>query len=125
MKSFETEELLEVEHAGWTSLCESRGGTFYGRLLTDDAVFVLVNGLTMSREQVVDSLDGAPSWDTYKIEDVQLIPVGEDAAALTYRATATRSDLAEPFIALMSSVYRRVDGEPRLVLYQQTAVSGD
>lgn len=123
MNNFTAKELLEAEHAGWQSLCESRGGTFYGRILTDDAVFVLVNGTTMSREQVIDSLDGAPSWDTYRIEDAQFIHLSDDAAALTYRATATRSDLAEPFTALMSSVYRRLEGKPRLALYQQTAVT--
>lgn len=123
MNHFTTDELLEAEHAGWQSLCESSGGTFYGRILTDDAVFVLVNGMAMSREQVVDSLDGAPAWETYTIEDEQFIHLSDDAAALTYRATATRSDLPAPFTALMSSAYRRIEGKPRLALYQQTAVS--
>gem|GEM_PF-6004388 len=39
------------------------------------------------------------------------------------RVTSSRADLAEPFTALMSSVYRRVEGQARLSLYQQTSTS--
>ena len=49
--------------------------------------------------------------------------VGADAAALVYLAHASREGQTESFVALMSSVYRMVDDRPRLVLYQQTAVT--
>lgn len=117
------DELLGLEHEGWRSLCESRGGTFYGDLMTPDAVFILVDGATMSRDEVAASLDGAPGWDSYEIAEARLVELGPDAAALVYRAAATRADLPEPFVALMSSVYRRVDGRLRLALYQQTTVT--
>lgn len=117
------DELIELEHEGWRSLCESRGGTFYGDLMTPDAVFILVNGAIMSRDEIAASLDGAPGWDSYEIADARVIELGPDAAALAYRATATRADLSDPFVALMSSVYRRLDGRLRLALYQQTTVT--
>lgn len=123
MTELSLDELLELEHAGWRSLCESRGGTFYGRLMTADALLVLVDGTIMTREQVAASLDGAPGWDSYELSDARLVRVGEDAAALVYRAVSTRADLPEPFVALMSSVYRRVDGRIGLALYQQTTVT--
>lgn len=115
------DELLSLEHAGWQSLCESRGGTFYGELMTPDGVFVLVNGALMTRDEIAASLDGSPGWDSYEITDARFVELGDDAAALVYRASSTRSDLDEPFTALMSSAYRRVDGRLRLALYQQTA----
>jgi len=123
MTSFTLDELLSIEHAGWRSLCESCGGTFYGRLMTDDAVFILVNGAAMTRDDVAGSLDGAPGWESYEITDARLIPMGEDTAAVVYRAESVRADLPEAFVALMSSVYRRVDGETRLALYQQTTIT--
>ncbi|QBE48237.1 nuclear transport factor 2 family protein [Leucobacter triazinivorans] len=123
MSGFTVDELLAVENAGWRALSESRGGTFYGPLMTAEAVFILVNGAVMTRDDVASSLDGAPGWDSYAIADARLIPVGDDGAALVYRAEATRADLPEPFVALMSSVYRRIDGRPRLALYQQTTIT--
>ncbi|QZY52094.1 nuclear transport factor 2 family protein [Leucobacter tenebrionis] len=123
MDGFTLDELLALEHAGWRSLCESRGGSFYGTLMTSDAVFVLVNGTAMTRSEVAGSLDGAPAWESYEISDARLVPIGTDSAALVYRSTSHRDDLPEPFVALMSSVYVRVDGEPRLALYQQTTVT--
>ncbi|GGD46282.1 hypothetical protein GCM10010915_29440 [Microbacterium faecale] len=116
-------ELLDVEHAGWRALCASRGGTFYGELMLPDALFILVNGATMTRDDVAASLDGAPGWDSYELVEARLVPIADDVAALSYRATATRADLPEPFTALMSTVYHRVDGRIRLALYQQTTIT--
>lgn len=124
MSTFTLDELLTLEHAGWQSLCESRGGTFYGNLMSPDAVFVLVNGAVMTRDEIANSMDGAPGWESYEITDARVLLMGEEAAALVYRATASRPDQDEPFTALMSSVYHRVDNEPRLALYQQTALPG-
>ncbi|VEG29962.1 nuclear transport factor 2 family protein [Actinomyces howellii] len=123
MSDFTLDELLAVEHAGWQSLCDSKGSTFYSQLMTLEAVFILVNGAAMSRDDVAGSLDGAPGWDSYEITEARLIPAGEDCAALVYRAASSRADLAEPFVALMSSVYRRIDGRPRLALCQQITIT--
>ena len=91
--------------------------------MTPESVFILVNGAALSRDDVAGSLDGAPGWDSYEITEARLIPAGKDCAALVYHAVSSRADLAEPFMALMSSVYRRIDGRPRLALYQQTTIT--
>ena len=122
MSQLTLDRLLELEHAGWASLCESRGGTFYGRLMTPDGLMVLVNGMTMDRSTVAASLDGSPAWDSYEIADPRHVDLGDGAGALVYRAEAVRGG-EDPFVALMSSTYRVVDGEPRLALYQQTTVT--
>ena len=54
------EDLLELERAGWRSLCESTGDRFYGDLMTDDAVMVLANGAVMGRDAVTAALGQAP-----------------------------------------------------------------
>ena len=68
------------------------------------------------------SLNEAPGWDAYKITDARLVAAGDGAAAIVYKAEATRGD-EEPFEAVMSSTYTLVDGQPRLVLYQQTTTT--
>lgn len=116
------ESLLRLERAGWDALCASTGGSYYGELMTPDAVMVLVNGMVLDRDQVVASLDGAPPWDSYQLLDPRRVGLGDGAATLVYRARAHRGE-EEPFVALMASTYLLVEGLPRLALYQQTTVT--
>ncbi|GAB2966618.1 nuclear transport factor 2 family protein [Actinotalea caeni] len=111
--------LAALEREGWDALCRSEGDVFYGRLMTPDALMILVDGSVLDRDAVAASLAQAPPWSRYELTDERLVPVAADAAALVYRARAER-DGEQPFTALMTSVYRVLDGEPRLVLYQQT-----
>lgn len=121
--SLALDRLLEAEHAGWTALCQSRGGRFYGRLMLPDARMVLVNGMVLDRPAVIAGLDDAPPWDTYELTAPRRVDTGADSAALLYRARASRRGDPAPFTALMTSTYRLVDGVPRLVLYQQTTIT--
>ena len=113
------DDLLALEKRGWDALCAGTGHTFYGDLMTAEAVMVLSSGWVLDRAGVIASLEDAPPWDEYALSDARLVTAGDDAAAVVYRARATRSG-EQPFEALMSSVYRRVDGRRRLVLHQQT-----
>jgi hypothetical protein len=115
--------LIDLERQGWDALCRSTGGDFYGQLMTPDAVMVLVNGMLLDRDTIARSLNDAPPWASYELTEERLVEVGGDAAALVYRASAARDGQSEPFVALMSSVYRMVEGRPRLALYQQTTVT--
>ncbi|MCK9794608.1 DUF4440 domain-containing protein [Isoptericola sp. 4D.3] len=121
MTNLSLDRLVTLEHEGWEALCEGRGGAFYGALMTPGALMVLVDGSVLDRDAVVASLDEAPPWDSYELHDERRVGLGEDAAALVYRARAVR-DGAAPFVALMTSTYVVVDGEPRLALYQQTTL---
>lgn len=122
MDALTLDGLLELERRGWDSLCEGRGGTFYGELVTDDALMVLVNGMVMDAPTVRASLDGAPAWSSFEISEPRLVAAGDGAAALVYRARAQR-DGDEPFEALMTSVYAAGEDGPRLVLYTQTTTT--
>lgn len=122
MDSLTLDALLEVERAGWKSLCNRTGGAFYGDLMTDHGLMVLVNGFVMDRDAVIASLNDAPGWDSYEITDPRLVPAGGQTAALIYKAKASRGD-EEPFKAVMSSTYVLGDGQPRLALYQQTTTT--
>ncbi len=122
MDDLDLTRLMELERRGWDALCRSEGGEFYRGLMTADAVMVLVNGMVLDRDAVAGSLSGVPPWTSYEIADPRVVTTGTDAAALVYRASASRDGDAGPFVALMCSVYQVVDGAPRLTLHQQTAV---
>ena len=49
------DELLDLEHAGWRSLCDGSGSQFFGELMTEDGVMVLANGTVMNRDDVVNA----------------------------------------------------------------------
>jgi len=115
--------LLDLERRGWDSLCNSTGAQFYGDLMTDDGIMVLANGAVMVRDAVVASLEHAPPWQSYDIEDVRLVDVDADAAAIVYVGTGYRDGDQPAFMGVMSSVYVRQDGRWRLALYQQTPTS--
>jgi hypothetical protein len=123
MTALDAAALLALEHRGWEALCRSEGGSFYGDLMTEEAVMILPNGMVLDRAATVAALDAAPPWRSYELTDARLVPTGSDCAALVYRGTAWRDGQEEPFVALMSTVYRLVDGTIRLALYQQTTIT--
>lgn len=116
------DELISLEHQGWRSLCDSTGADFYGRIMTAHGVMVLAHGYVFGRQAVIESLDDAPPWRRYEITDERLISLGDDHAILVYTGRAWRDGEQPEFVALMSSVYTRRDGEWRLALYQQTPI---
>ena len=116
------DELLDLEHQGWKSLCNSTGADFYGQIMTEDGVMVLAHGQIFDRQAVIDSLNEAPPWRTYDIDDARLIALTDDHAILVYTGRGYRAEGEPPFDALMSSVYTRHNGTWRLALYQQTPV---
>ena len=122
MDALSLDALVTLENDGWKSLLTSRGGTFYGELMTPDAVMILVNGMILDRDTIAGSLNEAPAWDTYAIADPRLIALGTDAATLVYHSSSERAG-EDAFEATMSSTYRLVDGKARLAVYQQTTIT--
>jgi hypothetical protein len=118
------EELLELEHQGWRSLCDGTGSDFYGSIMAEDGMMLLASGLSMNRSQVIASLADAALWERYEIIEPRLLALSDDAATLLYTGKAFRAE-DEPFVALMASTYVRRAGVWKLALYQQTTVEPD
>jgi hypothetical protein len=114
--------LLELERAGWDSLCNQTGSAYYGELMLPNALMVLANGMVMDRDMMVSALSESPPWRAYDIGDVRLIEVDNDNAVLVYTGTAYREADAPAFVGAMSSAYHRTDGGWKLALYQQTQI---
>ena len=116
-------ELERLERAGWHALCRSTGAQFYDEVMADDGVMVLAHGQAMGKSEVVAALREAPPWSSYALDDLRVLPAGEDGAVVVYHATARR-DGRSPFTAWMTSTYRRAEGTWRLVAYTQTPTPG-
>lgn len=116
--------LLELERAGWDSLCNATGAQFYGRVMLPEAVMVLANGMVMDRATVVSALSESPPWRTYEIRDVRLIDIDAATAILQYTGVGYREAAEPAFTGAMSSVYHRTADGWRLALYQQTQIPG-
>ncbi len=118
------EHLLELEHRGWQALCTGDGAAFYSTIMTDDGVMILAHGQAFNVEAVVASLQHAPTWDSYAITHPTVVALGPDQAILRYTGTGRRA--TEPdFVALMATVYVRIDEKWRLAHYQQTPVGAE
>ncbi|MDT5326961.1 MAG: hypothetical protein QOF25_4113 [Mycobacterium sp.] len=114
------DSLLELERAGWDSLCNATGSEFYGAIMLPDALMVLANGMVMDRATVVASLSKAPPWRAYDIDDVRSIDIDTDTAVLVYIGTAYRDGQDPAFVGAMTSAYHRTDDGWKLALYTQT-----
>ncbi len=115
-------ELLDLEREGWDALStDGEAATaYYDRVLAGDVLMLLPGGMVIDdRDTVVESMKGA-AWQSYEMTDEHVVPLGEDAAVVGYRATATRDD--QPYTALFNSTYVRSGGEWKLAVHQQTPV---
>lgn len=115
------DDLVRLEDEGWRALSTSGEAAreFYAASLDDTVVMLLPGGLVLDdRAAILEAMSGQP-WESYELHDAQAFRPGPDTGVVTYRAFARRAG-AEPYSALMSSVYvRRADGW-KLVLHQQT-----
>ena len=116
-----TKDLLELEHQGWQALCDGDGAAFYETIMPDDGIMILAHGRALDRGAVTASLEDAPTWDSYTITHETVVSLGPEQAILRYTGTGRRAG-ASDFVALMASVYVRIDDVWRLVHYQQTPV---
>lgn len=114
------QDLVDLEHAAWRALSTDgeAAAAFYADRLGENVLMLLPGGVVIDqRDAVVDSMAGAP-WDGFEITDERVLELGDRAAVLAYRATASRS--GQDYEALFNSTYVRDDGGWKLVLHQQT-----
>jgi hypothetical protein len=113
-------ELIDLEHKGWHALSGDAGAEFYDAFLTDDAVMVVPVGV-LERDACIAAFEAAAPWSRFELSDMRVLPLGEDGAIVTYRATAEREGHPE-YTALVSTTYVRQDGEWLIAFHQQTPV---
>jgi hypothetical protein len=112
------QELMELESKFWNG-----DAAFYRANLDAQCLvaFTEMSGL-MSREQVAETVKEGGRWQDLKITKKGLLPLGEDAAILTYEASAKRPD-GETYRAIVSSGYVKHGGRWKMAFHQQTPLT--
>lgn len=82
MATMDLERLLDLEDRRRRSLCNGRGSEFYGELMTEDSLMVLVNAEVLDRASVLQSMSDTPAWDDSVITDPRPVVLGDPAAVL-------------------------------------------
>ena len=114
-----TDELLELERGFWDS---AGNGEYYQEHMAADGLCVLPVGV-LDKKATVAAIAQADPWHDFEFTEVTTLDLGDDEAALCYRAEASRDD-GEGYLALTSSVYTRIRGKWKLALHQQTPLIG-
>ncbi len=110
-------ELLDLEEGFWRS---AGNRDSYAAHLADDALHVFPGwGLTDENERVLEAVESVEPWESFRIDELHVVDLGEKAVALVYTAHAQRAG-HEEYVAAMTSVYRLADDGWRLVIHQQT-----
>jgi hypothetical protein len=109
--------LLHEEHAGWQAILEGRGGEYYQRAMTRDALMV-VPGETLNRDQVAAYFTAGAPWESYELREPAVIRLGERAGILVYRVRATRGGNSVEL--RMSTSYLFENGGWCVAAHQQT-----
>lgn len=113
------DRLLELEDGFWSAAGD---GNFYREHMAPQGLCVLPVGI-LDKDETVAAVEQAEPWVEFKLHDITAIDLGDDEAAVCYRAEAFREDGSPRYTALISSVYIRVRGEWKLSLHQQTPLN--
>jgi uncharacterized protein DUF4440 len=112
---------LALEEQGWQALATGpeAAAEFYGRVLDTAVEMLFPGGARIDDRAAVLASMGGPPWESWSLEDPRVRELGHGSAVVTYGVVARRAG-AEPYSALVSSVYVRRDGGWRLAVHQQT-----
>lgn len=109
-------ELIELERGFWQA---TGSGDYYREHMAAYGLCVLPAGV-LDKDTTVEAISSADPWDEFEFSDVRMVDLGDDEAALCYRAEASRD--SNKYVALISTVYTRLYGEWKLTLHQQTPI---
>ncbi|MFT2817653.1 nuclear transport factor 2 family protein [Leifsonia sp. A12D58] len=109
--------LLNEEHAGWQAIIAGRGGSYFQRLMTQDALMIVNDGV-YSREVVRKAFETFEPWDGYELLEPAIIRLGNRAGVVVYRAITSRDGATREF--RMSTTYLYQGGGWKVAAHQQT-----
>jgi Domain of unknown function (DUF4440) len=111
--------LLNEEHAGWRAILAGRGGEYYQRTMTKDAL-VVTPGAVITRDQIAASFAATPPWDSYELRQPAVIRLSDRAGILVYLARAKRGE--ETVELTMTTTYLFENGGWCVAAHQQTPI---
>lgn len=116
-----TKELFDLERELWDANLAGDGSVYADRL-RDDAVAVSPWGI-LDRDTAVAGISANRNpYTAYELTDPISLPLGPDAAILTYRAEVHGTNDGGTFTHTVyaTSAYAREDGRWRSAFHQQT-----
>jgi hypothetical protein len=109
--------LFSLEEKFWTE-----GAEYYEQNLAYAAIMVFPDPAgVMVKDEFASSLARKARWSRVALEEHRLLELTDDAAVVTYKATARRPD-GKAYVARASSAYVRDGSGWKLAFHQQTPV---
>lgn len=110
------DHLFRLEEKFWTE-----GADYYRQNLAYAAIMVFPDPAgVMVKDEIASSLARKERWLQVALEEHRLLELSDDAAVVTYKATAKRPDGGKPYVARASSAYVRDGSSWKLAFHQQT-----
>jgi hypothetical protein len=113
--------LLHEAHEGWRAILAGRGGDYYQRTMTQDALLILP-GAVVSRDEVRAAFKAAEPLDRYELHDPAVIRLGEHAGVLVYRSLVWRGDEATELQMSTTYLFNENDGGWSVAAHQESPV---
>ena len=114
------DQLLDIERELWTN-----DPMTYQQHVIEEAVLVFAETGPIGRDTAIDAIREevakGDKWTSVDITDVISMTLDDDAALLTYKASAARK--SQSVAVLATSVYVRRGDDWKLALHQQTDVT--
>lgn len=98
------------------------GVSAYEELMTAECVMAFGPMGVMDRDAILGALRDAPRWAEVDMTEKTQAVQAENVVVIAYRARANRPG-AEPYEAICTSTYVRVDGHWLIAQHQQTPAS--
>lgn len=109
------DELFDLEKHFWTE-----GSEYYRSHLAAAALMVFPEPAgVLVKDEIASSLEEGARWTDVALEEHRVLELSDDAALVTYKATARRSD-GPTYVARASSAYVRDGSTWKLAFHQQT-----
>jgi hypothetical protein len=113
--------LLHEAHEGWRAILAGKGGDYYQRTMTQDALLILP-GAVVSRDEVRAAFKAAGPLDRYELHDPAVIRLGAHAGVLVYRSLAWRGDEATELRMSTTYLFNENDGGWSVAAHQESPV---
>jgi hypothetical protein len=109
------DELFDLEKHFWTE-----GPEYYKSHLASAALMVFPEPAgVLVKDEIASSLERAARWSEVALEEHRVLELSDDAALVTYKATARRPG-GSAYVARASSAYVRDGKAWKLAFHQQT-----
>jgi hypothetical protein len=115
------QQLVAIERKLWKN-----DAVLYEENLIPEALLVFAETGVITRDVALDAIrqENAEGrrWADVKFDDIRTLPLGKEAALLTYKATAQWEGQTGKMVALCTSAYTLRNNAWKLALHQQTAL---